>query len=70
MTNKKRAAIIRQYVDENGCCCPCEECPSSGVICNVSDLYEAKKKFFNEVADILEGTPIKVKVRKHNENRN
>lgn len=31
---------------------------------------EAKKNFALEVADILEGKSIKVKVRKHNENRN
>ena len=67
MTNKERAAIIRQYVDEKGCYRPCGECPSSGVLCNVSDIFLARQKFFNEVADILEGKPIKVKVRKHNE---
>lgn len=67
MTNKERAAIIRQYFDKKGCCRPCEECPCNGVICSVSDIYLAQQKFFNEVADILEGKPIKVKVRKHNE---
>lgn len=70
MTNKERAVIIRQHFDPEGCYCPCEGCPSSGVICNVSDVYMARQKFFNEVADILENTPNKVKGRKHNENKN
>ena len=70
MTNKERAAIIRQYFDQKGCCRPCEGCPSSGVVCNVSDVSMARQKFFNEVADILENAPNKVKVREHNENRN
>ena len=70
MTNTERAVIIRQSFDPEGCCRPCEGCPSSGVVCNVSDIYVARQKFFNEVADILENTPIKVKVRKHNDNKN
>lgn len=65
MTNKERAAIIRSFFDK--CLVDCDECPSSRVICNISNPVEAKQKFFNEVADILEGKPIKVKVRKHNE---
>ena len=69
MTNKERAAIVRQYFDQKSCCRPCEGCPSFGVVCYVSDV-SARQKFFNEVADILENTPNKVKVREHNENRN
>lgn len=68
MTNKERAAIIRSFFDE--CRANCQTCPCNGTLCGVASIVEARRNFALEVADFLEGKPIKVKVRKHNENRN
>ena len=68
MTNKERAAIIRRFF--NKCRADCQTCPCNGTLCGDAFTIEARKNFALEVADILEGKPIKVKVRKHNENRN
>lgn len=68
MTNKERAAIIRSFFDD--CRADCQTCPCNETLCGVASTVEARKNFALEVADILEGKSIKVKVRKHNENRN